>query len=60
MLSPCKDCEKRELGCHSRCEAYRLYDKENQERRKKRIAISTIDDLRANNIQKLKKRKRLY
>lgn len=21
--APCKDCEKREEGCHSRCEAYK-------------------------------------
>ena len=23
--SPCKDCKAREMGCHSTCDAYKLY-----------------------------------
>lgn len=26
--APCKDCEKRELGCHSKCEKYKEYRKQ--------------------------------
>lgn len=29
MNYPCKDCEKREPGCHSKCEAYRKLRKKN-------------------------------
>ena len=25
ILPPCKDCENREIGCHSRCDAYIKY-----------------------------------
>lgn len=25
---PCKDCDKRHLGCHSTCEDYKLYKSE--------------------------------
>ena len=25
MNAPCKGCPKREIGCHSKCEAYRAY-----------------------------------
>lgn len=28
MLAPCKDCEKRVLGCHSSCEEYQEFRKE--------------------------------
>ena len=28
MKVPCKNCELREVGCHSRCDAYLLYKKE--------------------------------
>jgi hypothetical protein len=29
ILSPCKDCEDRALGCHSICERYIDFQKEN-------------------------------
>lgn len=32
MNAPCKDCEKRYVGCHGRCEKYFEYHKANQER----------------------------
>ena len=25
MRAPCKDCERRELGCHDRCDDYQTY-----------------------------------
>lgn len=32
MNAPCKDCCKRYVGCHGRCEKYLEYHKANQER----------------------------
>lgn len=33
--SPCKDCEEREIGCHSVCEKYQDYFKRNEERKQR-------------------------
>lgn len=33
--SPCKDCQERYLGCHSKCEKYIKYHEANLERQKK-------------------------
>lgn len=30
MMPPCKDCPKRKLGCHDRCEEYRQFKAERQ------------------------------
>ncbi|WP_455256740.1 hypothetical protein [Peptoniphilus asaccharolyticus] len=27
MIAPCKNCEEREVGCHSNCKRYIEYDK---------------------------------
>jgi hypothetical protein len=32
MSAPCKDCEKRYLGCHSRCPEYQAFYEENKKR----------------------------
>ena len=32
MKTPCKDCEKRYVGCHGRCEKYLEFYKTNQNR----------------------------
>jgi hypothetical protein len=37
MKAPCKDCEKRELGCHSKCEEYQAFDKYNKARNEANI-----------------------
>lgn len=31
MKAPCKDCEKRYPGCHSKCEEYQAFHKANEE-----------------------------
>lgn len=36
--SPCKNCEGRELGCHSTCEQYIAYTDAREAERKKRVA----------------------
>lgn len=42
MVSPCKGCERREVGCHSGCEDYRKWrcekDKEVEARLRERAA----------------------
>lgn len=34
--APCRDCEMREVGCHSRCKVYRQYREEQMEYMRKR------------------------
>jgi len=34
--APCKDCQKRELGCHATCERYAAYSAEWQKARAER------------------------
>lgn len=36
MGAPCKDCEKRHVGCHDTCEAYQKYHAEREAIRKER------------------------
>lgn len=36
MTPPCKDCQERQLGCHSTCEKYLEYNAWAIENRKKR------------------------
>lgn len=45
MSAPCKDCEKRNVGCHSRCEEYQKYSAERHEinRKKMQESISNSD-----------------
>lgn len=33
-IAPCKDCKKRTLGCHGRCDKYLNWKKEHDEARK--------------------------
>lgn len=40
--SPCKDCPKRVLGCHDRCEEYQKYHKENVDRNEKRVSFDRL------------------
>ena len=32
---PCRDCKEREVGCHGYCELYKLWSKENEQRKEK-------------------------
>lgn len=36
MNGPCKDCERRKMGCHGRCKEYQEFAKRLEEIRKKR------------------------
>ena len=46
MGAPCKNCGKREVGCHSTCEAYITFSKEMEELKKKR-RLENIGTLRS-------------
>lgn len=36
MRCPCKDCDKRKLGCHGMCKEYQEWKKWNEEKNEKR------------------------
>lgn len=38
MKGPCKDCERRKLGCHGRCKEYREFKAEREEILKRKNA----------------------
>lgn len=42
--APCKDCEDRELGCHSHCIAYRKYKDEREKAINKRVSATKADE----------------
>lgn len=52
MTYECKECEKRYVGCHDKCEAYKAYKQWNEERKledrakRMRIMYSPQDEKR--------------
>ena len=42
-IAPCKGCEQREAGCHSRCPAYICFVKKNEKFKKERFRQSDED-----------------
>lgn len=52
MQAPCKDCADRALGCHSVCEKYKEYAKQNEERRKLREKYNLENNLYWDTIRK--------
>ena len=60
MNAPCKDCEKRYLGCHSNCEEYQAFDKYNKARYeanlKERESYRYTRDARIKSIKKSRRR----
>lgn len=56
LIAPCKDCEERQIGCHSTCEKYLQYralkDKQNKDRVKQ-----AFQDWEQNEIERERKRK---
>lgn len=60
LKPPCKDCKKRQIGCHSVCPEYNEYNKEREKYRELAYKQKMLD----NNIYELgfsmKKRKRKH
>ena len=48
LQAPCKDCEKRYLGCHSECADYINYNNKQQKVRDERAAMSRTNDSQVN------------
>lgn len=42
--SPCKDCQDRVVGCHSKCEKYATYRAGVEKDKKRRNEMKAIDD----------------
>ena len=60
--APCKNCEKRRLGCHGRCKAYKAFRDEldaiNERRRLLSDADETIRTMEFEAARRLEKRRR--
>ena len=55
MTAPCKDCKDRAPGCHSKCEKYIAFDKENQKRRAERLERKLAADPSPNKISRARR-----
>lgn len=55
MKTPCKDCEKRHVGCHGRCEKYQEYYKANQERLKQKAHDIDADQYALENTMRIRR-----
>lgn len=56
MQAPCKNCEDRNVGCHSKCEKYLAYAEYQKGVRQRRFAAGQIDTAIINNVYKTKRR----
>lgn len=54
MTNPCKDCEERQLGCHSDCEKYLAFYQQNRQKNKKQLADAHANQYVVTAIQKCK------
>ena len=54
MTNPCKDCEERQLGCHSDCEKYLAFYQQNRQKNKKQLADARANQYVVNAILKCK------
>lgn len=55
MTAPCKDCKDRTPGCHTKCEKYIAFDKENQKRRAERLERTHAADPSPNKISRARR-----
>ena len=59
IVAPCKDCERRHVGCHSECDDYDKYIKIKKERsaqiRKNRNDILLVDGYEQKKARRLKR-----
>lgn len=62
LLSPCKDCPDRYLGCHSECEKYIAYDILNDIRRDQALREKHREDdlFKSSRHNRKKKRRKPY
>ena len=55
MKAPCKDCEKRYIGCHGRCEKYLEFKKANDERLKQKSLEIDADQYAIDNTMRIRR-----
>lgn len=55
MNVPCKDCEKRTVGCHAHCEAYQAFAAAKRDEYAKRAMMNTLDTYSDNKESKLRR-----
>ena len=55
MKAPCKDCEKRHVGCHGRCEKYLEFKKANNERLKQKSLEIDADQYAIDNTMRIRR-----
>ena len=55
MKAPCKDCEKRYVGCHGRCEKYLEFKKANDERLKQKSLEVDADQYAIDNTMRIRR-----
>ena len=55
MKAPCKDCEKRYIGCHGRCEKYLEFKKANNERLKQKSLEIDADQYAIDNTMRIRR-----
>ena len=55
MKAPCKDCEKRYIGCHGRCEKYLEFKKANDERLKQKSLEIDADQYAIDNTMSIRR-----
>ena len=55
MKAPCKDCEKRYVGCHGRCEKYLEFKKANDERLKQKSLKIDADQYAIDNTMRIRR-----
>lgn len=56
ISNPCKDCEDRELGCHSQCDKYSEFKSKIEEIKEERIKQNFIDDYRITRVERTNKK----
>lgn len=56
IIVPCKGCEKREVGCHSVCEAYQTYRKA-KDKLNAELKAKAMHEQEQNDIEKARKKR---
>ncbi len=57
MKCPCRDCEKRKVGCHGTCPEYKEWAEENDRLRKQRQEIERNNNLFYGNSKPVRRRR---
>ena len=58
MKAPCKGCEYREVACHIKCPAYRMYKRQMEFQKENTLKRNDVLAYLSNNVRKVKHRMR--